>query len=1131
QLMIFALAAITPAGKLELNGYNNDVKIKDKYLFVAKGSAGLVIYNCNNSEHKPVQIAQISSLANLTKLYLDPADNYLYCIGGSSISDFQVYIVDISNPAIPVVKSSFRIPWKRDSNQNCEIKDIVVKQNYAYIFYNYFQGYVSAQENEFSLDVFNISNKYSPTLVKTVQTIGWNVSAMLVDNSIYTIERRYYADGIPWSYQGWNGIARYSISDPTNPALVESLGIGDYPIDFFMMDTTFYITTGQILPYSEASANTIKLVGLQSLNKYQEISLANIPLYINGDDNNLFFTNNNTEFSVYSASNPPVIKDYRKFQYETGNFVIDYPYVYLCNGYNLTTFRLTSPITLPLVSTSQLSQITTTSADCGGNVISNGGSSLTARGVCYGRFINPTILDTKTNQGIEVGTFSGNITGLSPGTSYNIRAYATNIVGTTYGKNLKFVTLSNLVVTTNTATSITQSSAVSGGTINGDAGSPIIAKGVCWSNHASPKISDSYSNQGSGNGSFSSNITGLIQGTKYYVRAYVSTSLETIYGSEVSFTTLALPTLSTISVSSLTTKSVTVLSFIESDGGSQIISRGVCWSSSHNPTILNLKTTDGSGSGGYSSSIAGLDAGTTYYLRSFASNSVGTSYGNEISFTTHNLPGVTTDPVTAITGSTATCGGNITSSGGEEIITARGVCWGTTSNPTLNDSSTSNGTGFGTFTSNLQGLSSGTTYYVRAYSVTVDGITYGATITFSTVAFPVVETKLASNITASSASSGGMVYSDGGTSITACGVCWNISGNPTITDNKTVNSPESGVYTSNMIPLLPGTFYYVKAYVTNSVGTSYGSQISFKTADATHFSPVWWPGNGMDQMNLYALTAKLDGADLQPGDEIGIFDGNVCVGMGVLTQVLTGSNYLECMVSGNDPDTPLKDGFTTGNAITYKVWDSSASSEVSNVQANYVSGVGIYEPGATSAVDLTALTTITQDISLSAGWNIMSFAAQPSDMSLKSIVTPLITAGTLTKIQNEKGNAIEKLPAPIGWVDNIGQMKASEGYKVKVTGNTTLSVTGLPVTLPYTITLDAGWNIIGYPSMTSQAALTTFDPLITAATLLKVQDEAGNAIEKLPAPIGWIDNIHNLSQGNGYKVKTSINTSLTINNT
>jgi uncharacterized protein YjdB len=295
----------------------------------------------------------------------------------------------------------------------------------------------------------------------------------------------------------------------------------------------------------------------------------------------------------------------------------------------------------------------------------------------------------------------------------------------------------------------------------------------------------------------------------------------------------------------------------------------------------------------------------------------------------------------------------------------------------------------------------------------------------------------------------------------------------------------------------------------------------------THFVPAWWPGNGTEHMNLYALTAKLDNHDLQAGDEIGIFDGDLCVGVGVLTKVLDGSGYLAIAVSKDDTDTPEKDGYSEGNNIIFKVWDSDTGSEVNSVEATYVSGQGIFSAGAGASFNLSATTMITQTISLASGWNIISFAAEPANMSLVSIVDPLVTANIQLKVQDEKGNAIEKLPFPIGWVNSIGQMSVTKGYKIKVTGSTTLSITGRPVSLPYTIPLSAGWNIMGYPIMTSQAALTAFDPLVTAGTLLKVQDEKGNAIEKLPV-LGWIDNVKNLNGGKGYKVKTSVGTTLNI---
>jgi uncharacterized protein (TIGR02145 family) len=129
-------------------------------------------------------------------------------------------------------------------------------------------------------------------------------------------------------------------------------------------------------------------------------------------------------------------------------------------------------------------------------------------------------------------------------------------------------------------------------------------------------------------------LTGLIGNTTYYVRAYATNSAGTSYGNEISFTTTpAVPTLTTIALSPITQTSFTSGGNITSDGGATITVRGVCWSNtSSSPTIANNITTDGTGTGIFISSIAGLTAGTTYYLRAYATNSGGTGYGNTISF-------------------------------------------------------------------------------------------------------------------------------------------------------------------------------------------------------------------------------------------------------------------------------------------------------------------------------------------------------------------------------------------------------------------------------------------------------------------------------------------------------------------
>ena len=124
---------------------------------------------------------------------------------------------------------------------------------------------------------------------------------------------------------------------------------------------------------------------------------------------------------------------------------------------------------------------------------------------------------------------------------------------------------------------------------------------------------------------------------------------------------------------------------ITDDGGASITARGVCWGEYSNPEVGGYNTTDGSGIGSFSSTITGLKANTTYYVRAYASNSSGTTYGNEVSFKTAlGLPGVATNSVDIVTETTAqvTCYAHM--DGGSPIM-AYGVCWKTTPGPTVTD--------------------------------------------------------------------------------------------------------------------------------------------------------------------------------------------------------------------------------------------------------------------------------------------------------------------------------------------------------------------------------------------------------------------------------------------------------------
>jgi len=197
------------------------------------------------------------------------------------------------------------------------------------------------------------------------------------------------------------------------------------------------------------------------------------------------------------------------------------------------------------------------------------------------------------------------------------------------------------------------------------------------------------------------------------------------------------PSINTINTIYITQISAQSGGNITAEGATKVTARGVCWSTEANPTItLTTITNDGNGIGSFISHITGLNYNTKYYVRAYATNSFGTIYGNLDSFYTLSgtIPTLTTLPVTNIVGSSATCGGNITSDGGLQV-TARGICYksqgisDTNNNdliPTINNQITSDGSGTGIFNSQMtQVYSVSGNFYVRAYATNAAGTAYG----------------------------------------------------------------------------------------------------------------------------------------------------------------------------------------------------------------------------------------------------------------------------------------------------------------------------------------------------------------------------------------------------------------------
>jgi hypothetical protein len=399
---------------------------------------------------------------------------------------------------------------------------------------------------------------------------------------------------------------------------------------------------------------------------------------------------------------------------------------------------------LALLTTTTATSITSTSVVTGGNVYNTGGLAITAKGVAYGLNQNPTTSDAKTNDGTGGAVFSTTISGLLPNTTYYARAYAVNLVGTAYGSQITFKTNPAVppTITTKAVTNITTTSASIGGDISSSGDAPITARGTVWSTVTGPTVSlSSKTTDGSGIGSFISSLTGLTAGTRYYAKAYATNATGTYYGTEVKFAYVLAPTMAALPAPTVTTNGANVTATITADGGGDITSYGFVWGTSVNPTTSASSVTIANNTNGIytniplSYSITGITRNVTYYVRSFAINSAGISYGQQTSFV---LPGtsaiVTTSDATGLTATSVTIGGNVTDEGGSPV-TAKGIVYSTLSLPTTAlATKSSNGTGLGAFTTSISGLTRSTTYYYRAYATNANGTVYGTEKTFVTPA-------------------------------------------------------------------------------------------------------------------------------------------------------------------------------------------------------------------------------------------------------------------------------------------------------------------------------------------------------------------------------------------------------------
>lgn len=200
---------------------------------------------------------------------------------------------------------------------------------------------------------------------------------------------------------------------------------------------------------------------------------------------------------------------------------------------------------------------------------------------------------------------------------------------------------------------------------------------------------------------------------------------------------IEIPTLTTTAVSGLTSTSAVTGGNVTSSGGAEVTDRGVCWATTHNPSTASNKIPAGIAIGPFVLTITDLTGNVTYYIRAYATNSAGTAYGNEVSFTTNPVTQatLTTDTISYITVVSARLDGTIANKAGASF-TDMGFCWDTKTNPTIASFHKSGGTDNDSLFTIIRGLLPGTTYYVRSYATNSQDTFYGNQLSFTT---PILE--------------------------------------------------------------------------------------------------------------------------------------------------------------------------------------------------------------------------------------------------------------------------------------------------------------------------------------------------------------------------------------------------------
>ena len=584
---------------------------------------------------------------------------------------------------------------------------------------------------------------------------------------------------------------------------------------------------------------------------------------------------------------------------------------------------------LPTISVNtSVIDVTSSSATVSNGITSDGGAMVTGRGVCWGTDHNPSLSGNHTSDGNGIGNFYSTITGLLPNTTYYVRTYATNSVGTNYGNEVSFTTPCDVVSVT----------------INGNTN-------ICAGTTTTLTATQGYNSYQWSGGQVSGNTTTVSQAGTY------SVTVTDAYGcqnsAQVTVSVNALPTVTaTANPATICAGQSATLTASGADSYSWDNSLGTGNGKQVTPaktTIYHVtgtvSATGCTGSGQVTVTVNPTPAvptlsanANTLCVGNNGSITVTTPTGNGCSYSINGTDfqaGTTFSGLSAntyaVTVKTAQgCTNSAQATVGNSTVTPTVAATANPASVCAGQGATLTASGADSYSwDNSLGTGNGkqvtpattTTYHVTG-TVTATGCTGSGQVTVtvtSCATVPTVTTSTASAITYNSATVAANVTSDGGATVTERGVCWSTNHNPVNTGSHSTSGSGTGSYSVNLTGLSSSTTYYVRAYAINSVGVSYGSEVSFTTAIYNTNKPVAYT-NTVSVM--HSTSATLSGRYSNSGPaitQVGFYYGTTPES---LNSSISGNSIT---VNADGTFSGTISGLTSGTSYYFKAFASNAN--------------------------------------------------------------------------------------------------------------------------------------------------------------------------------------------------------------